>query len=93
MGNDLGVGVTGKLVTAVGEPRFEFDVVLDDPVVDDSDVFAVRVRVCVRVGRRPVGAPARMADTNLPSSGVSPIDAFSSSTFPDRFWMSMPEPF
>ena len=63
VGNDLGVGVGGKLVAGGLQLRLELGEVLDDAVVDDEDLaVAVGVRVGVDVGRLAVGGPARMPD-------------------------------
>ena len=58
---------------SISRPRFELGaelaVVLDDAVVDDDD-GACTMRVRVSLGGLAVGRPARVADAEMPSSGL-----------------------
>ena len=63
MGQTLGVGIAGEY-HAVGLQRSsEFNGVLDNPVVHQSDIAGgVEVRVSVHVVRLTVGGPSGMSD-------------------------------
>ena len=59
--HDLGVGLAGERVAALGEAGAQLLVVLDDAVEDDADAAAaVVVRVGVLLARAPVRGPARV---------------------------------
>src|SRR5258708_20510233 len=60
----LAGGVALKAPTACLELRLERAIVLDDAVVHDGDRLG-RMRVGVRLVRRPMGRPARVADAGL----------------------------
>src|SRR4029077_3466660 len=57
--SDLGVGIAGELDTGGFQLGTQRRVVLDDPVVDDRDLFCgVAVRMGVAVSGPAVGRPA-----------------------------------
>ena len=69
--DDLGIGRRFAVVAALGQLLLELAEVFDDAVVNErDDVVAADVRVGVRVGRRPVRGPARVAEADLAARGV-----------------------
>jgi hypothetical protein len=71
MGQDLGVGLRLKEVPLLLELGAEGGVVLDNPIVDESQFAgAVEVRVRVLTGDLAMGGPAGMADACGAADGV-----------------------
>ncbi len=66
--DDLGVRLALKHVAERAQLGLELDVVLDDAVVDDGH-RPRPVRVCVVLGRRPVGRPAGVPHAGAPVDG------------------------
>ena len=59
MSNDLGVGLSDKLVVLLPQVFLEIEVVLDNAVMDDDDAAgAVTVRMRILFRRAPVRRPA-----------------------------------
>ncbi len=63
VGGDFGVGFGPEFVPILDQFGLQFEVVLDDAVVDDGDLLVpVEMGVGVGVGRPAVGGPPRVAD-------------------------------
>ena len=65
MGDDLGVGLGVEDKAGGLELALQLAVVLDDAVVDQRQALR-RMRMGIRLGRRPVGGPAGVADAGMP---------------------------
>ena len=68
VGNDLGIRLGTECSSFVHELMAQLKIVLDDAVVDNHHV-AGAVRMGVLLGRRPVGRPAGMTDTDRAGQG------------------------
>src|SRR6185437_2455148 len=65
MGDDLGISLAVKSVSARLQPIFDAFVILDDPVVDNGETAgAVEMRVCVFIGDSTVRGPASVTEAD-----------------------------
>ena len=72
VGQHLGVGVGDEPMPLGRQAGLDLGVVLDDAVVDERQLAgAVGMRMRVRVVRRPVGRPARVADAGMARRAVA----------------------
>ena len=72
MSEDFGVGLRFEDMAGVDQPPFQFQVILDDPVVDDGDaLLTVDMGMGVLVGWTAVGCPAGVAQAYR-TGGVGP---------------------
>ena len=63
MREHLGVGFREEMMTLALKPRAQRAVVFNDAIVHQCDVAAlVEVRVCIDLGRRPMGCPTGVRD-------------------------------
>ena len=70
MSNDFRVRRGTEHVAVTLQPRFEFLVVLDDPVVrNDDHSFAADVRMSIRLGGWAMGRPARVPNAKRSTEG------------------------
>ncbi len=64
MRDEFGVGFGAELVVALEQGGAQFDVILDDAVMDDGDRSGL-MRMGVAFGRTAVRGPSRMPDADV----------------------------
>ena len=65
MRDHLGIGLGAELIAGALELATQFEVVLDDAVVDDGEAVAGEMRMGVALARHPVRRPAGMRQTHV----------------------------
>src|ERR1700694_6271624 len=68
--NHFGIGLGGEAVAQAFQIGAQCLVILDDPVVHDSDPVARYVGVSVVRGWNAMGGPAGVRDAHVPADGI-----------------------